>query len=289
LIQRREKGLMKVAVTGASGFIGQYVLNELEKRKIETIAITRNANNFNNFPWLKDIIEFDISNPKPDDFETIHRPDVLIHLAWDGLPQYKSNRHFEIELLKQYNFLKNLIQNGLSSLIVTGTCFEYGMQYGELREDFPTLPNNPYGYAKDALRRQLEFLQSELKFSLTWTRLFYTYGEGQHQGSLYPQLKEAVLRGDPTFNMSGGEQLRDYLPVEEIARLIVLIACKKANFGIVNICSGTPVSIRYLVERWLRENQWKISLNLGHYPYSDYEPMAFWGSREKLNGILKTM
>lgn len=279
---------MKIAVTGASGFIGQYVLNELKKRKIETIAITRNVNNLNNFPWIKNIIEFDISNPKPDDFETLHCPDVLIHLAWDGLPQYKSNHHFEIELPKQYNFLKNLIQNGLSSLIVTGTCFEYGMQYGELREDFPTFPNNPYGYAKDALRRQLEFFQQIHHFSLTWARLFYTYGDGQQVNSLFPQLKTAIEKGEKAFNMSGGEQLRDYLPVDEIARLLVILALKKANSGIVNICSGRPVSIRNVVEDWMRDNNWKISLNLGYYPYPDYEPMAFWGSRIKLNSILET-
>ncbi|MEE8617691.1 MAG: hypothetical protein V3S86_00280 [Nitrosomonadaceae bacterium] len=52
-----------------------------------------------------------------------------------------------------------------------------------------------------------------------------------------------------------------------------------------NIYSGEPVSVRKLVERWLHENNWKIELNLGHYPYPDYEPMAFWGDSSRIDSI----
>ncbi len=48
------------------------------------------------------------------------------------------------------------------------------------------------------------------------------------------------------------------------------------DIGAINICSGNPISVRKLVEHWLNENAWKIELNLGYYPYPDYEPMAFW-------------
>ena len=135
-------------------------------------------------------------------------------------------------------------------------------------------PRNPYGYAKDALRRQLEFLQTVRPFDFAWARLFHMFGEGQPKSSLYPQLKEAVSRGDRIFNMSAGEQLRDYLHVEEIARLIVELATHRCNCGIVNVCSGKPISIRNLVEGWLREYGWELQLNLGHYSYIDYEPLA---------------
>jgi dTDP-6-deoxy-L-talose 4-dehydrogenase (NAD+) len=40
------------------------------------------------------------------------------------------------------------------------------------------------------------------------------------------------------------------------------------------------------VEGWIAENGWEIALNLGHYPYPDYEPMAFWGDRDRLDAIL---
>jgi dTDP-6-deoxy-L-talose 4-dehydrogenase (NAD+) len=176
-----------------------------------------------------------------------------------------------------------MVEAGLTSLLVTGTCFEYGMQSGALSEDMPTKPNNPYAYAKDALRQQLEFLKSIQPFNQTWARLFYMYGEGQPSTSLYPKLKEAISLGDKVFNMSGGEQLRDYLPVTEVALQIVRLAIAQRDLGTVNICSGTPISIRRLVEHWLQENNWKIELGLGYYPYPDYEPMAFWGDRRRLD------
>ena len=114
------------------------------------------------------------------------------------------------------------------------------------------------------------------------------YGEGQPSSSLYSQLKDAVLRGDSVFDMSGGEQLRDYLPVTEVARSIVHLALSGRDVGTVNICSGKPVSVRRLVEQWLMEKNCDMQLNLGHYPYPNYEPMAFWGDATKLQEILRS-
>jgi nucleoside-diphosphate-sugar epimerase len=276
---------MKVAITGASGFIGRYVLGELIKHRIEIVAITRDPAHLADFGAQLTIVPMDLNVAKEDCFDLLRRPDALIHLAWDGLPNYSSLHHFESELPRQYHFLNAMVNAGLSSMLVTGTCFEYGMQSGPLSEDLPALPDNPYGHAKDALRRQLQFLQAADRFNLTWARLFYMYGDGQSPTALYPQLKQAVMSGDRVFNMSGGEQLRDYLPVADVARYIVALALARCNAGIVNICSGQPVSIRKLVERWLKKNGWEIELNLGYYPYADYEPMAFWGDRRRLDSL----
>ncbi len=211
---------------------------------------------------------------------------MLIHLAWDGLPNYHSLHHFEQELPAQYRFLKAMLQGGLNNLLVTGTCFEYGMQSGPLDETLETRPNNSYGFAKNTLRRQLELLQRELPFNLNWARIFYLYGDGQADTSLLSQLKGAVKHHEKIFRMSGGEQLRDFQPVTDTARDVVALAMTASNSGVVNVCSGKPISVRSLVERWIRESGWSIELGLGEYPYPDYEPMAFWGSREKLNRCL---
>ena len=136
------------------------------------------------------------------------------------------------------------------------------------------------------LHRQLEYLKSEKPFSLTWARLFYLYGEGQAENSLLPLLKKSVEQGDKVFNMSGGEQVRDYLPIVDVAKYLVLLATSNDDYGVVNVCSGKPVTVRDLVEGWIKENDWSIKLNLGHYPYPDYEPMEFWGDQQKLDRCL---
>ena len=63
-----------------------------------------------------------------------------------------------------------------------------------------------------------------MTFDCKWIRLFYMYGEGQNPNSLLSQLQTALQNGDQEFNMSGGEQERDYLPIEKVAEYIVTIA-----------------------------------------------------------------
>lgn len=277
---------MKVAVTGATGFVGQHVLTELERRSIAPTILCRPTTQVSASLAKYPAVACDIHSFPPNIFELLGQPDMLIHLAWDGLPNYRSLHHFEQELPAQYRFLKAMLQSGLNNLLVTGTCFEYGMQSGPLNEALETRPNNSYGFAKDTLRRQLELLQRELSFNLSWARIFYLYGEGQADTSLLSQLKWAVKHREKIFRMSGGEQLRDFQPVTDTAKDIVALAMTASNSGVVNVCSGKPISVRRLVEQWIRENGWSIELSLGEYPYPDYEPMAFWGNREKLNRCL---
>ena len=90
------------------------------------------------------------------------------------------------------------------------------------------------------LRRQLGHLKEIKPFALTWARLFYLYGEGQAENSLLPQLKKAVEQGDKVFNMSGGEQLRDYLPVAEVARRLVSLALARKDVGLLMFARVNP-------------------------------------------------
>ena len=76
-----------------------------------------------------------------------------------------------------------------------------------------------------------------------------------------------MSRGDKVFNMSGGAQLRDFLPVTEVARLLTRLSETKHCSGIFNICSGVPISVRNLVESRLLEANSPLQLNLGHFPY----------------------
>ena len=119
-----------------------------------------------------------------------------------------------------YYFLKNMVSHGLKKMVVTGTCFEYGMREGCLSEEMIPDPQNPYALAKDTLRKFLFELQKKHTFDCTWIRLFYMYGEGQNPNALLSQLETALQKGDAVFNMSGGEQLRDYLPIEKVLNIL---------------------------------------------------------------------
>jgi nucleoside-diphosphate-sugar epimerase len=278
---------VKIAITGATGFIGRHVVSELDRREISATLLMRPSAALPDLVANHHVVSVDLYNSPSNLYELMGAPDILIHLAWGGLPHYKSLHHFEDELPAQFRFLKGLIESGLQNLVVTGTCFEYGMPSGPLSEILQPQPTNPYGFAKNILRCQLEYLQQIKPFNMTWARLFYLYGDGQAENSLLPQLKRAVEQREKTFNMSGGEQLRDYLSATEVAQHLVTLATMLKDNGIVNICSGNPISVRNLVEGWIRKNDWLIELNLGYYPYPDYEALAFWGDREKLDQCLE--
>jgi nucleoside-diphosphate-sugar epimerase len=111
------------------------------------------------------------------------------------------------------------------------------------------------------------------------------YGKGQSPQSLLSQLEKALANGDEVFNMSGGEQTRDYLPVEKVAANIVTITLQHTISGIINCCSGQPITVKEFVQNYLINTKRTITLNLGYYPYPNYEPMHFWGDVHKLKSI----
>lgn len=283
---------MKVLVTGATGFIGSHVIPELLKSDVGVIATSNNPEAAKKAGWFERVkfIEFDLGKAaeKNDLFAFFDSPDKMIHLAWENLPNYKELFHLEKNLFIDYFFLKKIITDGLNDLSVAGTCLEYGMTDGEKNEEMVTDPKFPYPMAKDFLRKMLEQLRIKTGFSLKWIRLFYIFGKGQSEKSLYTMMENAVKNDDKEFKMSGGEQLRDFLPVEKIAENIVKISLQDKIDGIINCCSGDPRTVKSFVEDYFKEKKKDIKLITGHYPYPDYEPFRFWGDTKKLNSILNS-
>ncbi len=280
---------MKILVTGATGFIGNYVVQELLKNNCEVIATSLNKEKAKDAAWFSQVTYIPFNLKEFDEstnyYSFFGEPDAMIHLAWEGLPNYKNAFHVEENLPRHLAFLTNLINNGLTNLAVTGTCFEYGMKEGCLSEEMDCEPANPYAIAKNELRIQLQLLNASQSFNFKWMRLFYMYGQGQSVKSLISQLEVALDNNEPAFNMSGGEQVRDFLPVEIVAENIVKIAIQNKVQGIINCCSGKPVTVKAFVEDYLKVRNKSIKLNLGFYPYTDYEPMKFWGDNSKLKLI----
>ncbi len=280
---------MKILVTGATGFIGKYVVEQLLIHGVDVLTSSRNEAHFKEMPWSEKVEYFPHSIGDVFDDDTIGfftKADRCIHLAWDGLPNFKDPKHETEYLQAQFRFLSELIQLGYKKLSITGTCLEYGLIEGEQKEDLVPAPTTAYGIGKNSLRNKLISLQKEGHFELDWIRLYYMYGKGQHPSSLIPQLDRAIDIEMLEFNMSEGNQVRDYLPVEQVAKIIVHLSLKEKGCGIVNCCSGEPVKLIDFIHTYLNNKNKTIQLNRGYYPYPDYEPFQFWGSRKKLDKIL---
>ena len=283
---------MKILVTGATGFLGRHLINVLLKNKsYKIIASSRNINEAKKFNWFNKVkyIEHDINNNIDEDLHYyFEKPDKLIHLAWDKVNDVQDLTHVEQQLFNQFNFIKNFIDGGLRELIVAGSCFEYGMLEGCLKEDFEVSPVNSYGIAKNKLRIFVEKLKKNYNFNYKWIRIFYVYGDGQSKTSLFYQLDRAIKNKNKQFNMSGGEQLRDYLSIEEVTKYLCLIVEQNIFVDkVINCCSGKPITVKNLVKKYLKTKDYELELNLGYYPYREFEPMSFWGDRTYLDKLLK--
>lgn len=248
----------------------------------------RNEKKLADCRWSGDVVRvpLDLDNLPVNLRETLDNPVRCIHLAWPGLPNYNSDIHLKHNLPQSRAFLQQLVEEGVQDVLVAGTCFEYGMQEGELSEETPVLPDNPYGKAKDLLRREMEQYVEGKDCRFKWARIFYLNGEGQNPNSLFAQLESAIESGHSSFDMSGGEQVRDYLPVSVCVEYLVRIACHPSFSGTVNVCSGKNVKLIELVREYLQKQGGSIRLNLGVYPYPHWEPFRFWGNPEKLHALV---
>jgi nucleoside-diphosphate-sugar epimerase len=280
---------MKVLVTGATGGLGELVISKLLSQNIKVIATSRNEEKAEQCDFFSKVtyLPFDINSQNNSDlYSYFNKPDALIHLAWEKLDEYKNDAHTTSILENHKQFLSNLIDNGLKDITVVGTCYEYGLQEGILKENMDSKPVLPYPQGKNLLREFLEAKQKSTTFNFKWARVFYVFGEVKGRKNLYTHLINAIKNKDESFNMSGGEQIRDFLSPDEIAERIVKIALQNKTLGVINCCSGKPVKLKDFVTDFLNKNNYKIKLNLGVYPYADYEPMETWGDTVKLDAVL---
>ena len=276
---------MKILVTGATGFIGTHLIKKLiEEKDNKIIATSRNIDKAKKCDWYSKVIyiPYDLDDlDELDLFEYFGKPDLLIHLAWSGLPNYSNNLHIIENLSRDIKFLDNIIENGLRNISVTGTCFEYGMREGKLSEDMEPQTINDYSIAKDCLRRHLEIKCRVFETKLIWLRLFYVYGIDVRKSSLISQLEKAVKLKKAKFNMTEGNQIRDFINISETVKLISKICLDYNAKGIYNVCSGIPISVIDFVRQYLKKNNYKIDLNRGAIKENKFEPKVAYGCTKR--------
>jgi dTDP-6-deoxy-L-talose 4-dehydrogenase (NAD+) len=269
--------IKNIIITGATGYIGKNLIPILLKKKYKVVILARSIDKIKKLQWFSKItyIEFDFNKPNLN-LEKIKNNSTLLHLAWEGLPNYNSISHLK-NVSKQFKFLKKIIKKKkIKNLIITGTCQEYGLIEGVQDASQDIFPNTYYAKAKSILYKKIINLKKENVFYFKWLRLYYTWGKHQRADSLFGQLNSAIKNGEKYFKMSNGDQLRDYMSISKMVNKIIEAINIKED-GIYNVCSGKPIAIKKLVKKIINMKKKNIRLKLGYYPYPSYEPKNFWG------------
>jgi dTDP-6-deoxy-L-talose 4-dehydrogenase (NAD+) len=175
------------------------------------------------------------------------------------------------------HFAKAAAQAGVRRFVGIGTCFEYDFTEGMLSIQTPLRPSTPYAAAKAAAFMALSQYLPQQGVEFTWCRLFYLYGEGEDERRLVPYLRAKLSAGE-SADLSSGTQIRDYLDVREAGQMIVEHALGSGQ-GPVNICSGTPVTVRELAERIADEYGRRDLLRFGARPDNLVDPPCVVGVR----------
>jgi dTDP-6-deoxy-L-talose 4-dehydrogenase (NAD+) len=273
-----------VAVTGSEGFVGRHVVDSLTRSPgVEVVRIVRPGSRAEPKAGCRIVTADVLADSREHPLERAPA-DILVHLAWRGLNDFRSDEHRD-QVTAHVRFLDRSVDAGVKRVVCAGTCLEYGLVEGEVDEESPAQPTIAYAQAKNELHKKLLEIMQHKAASLLWARIFYPFGPGQHSKSLWTSLQDAIDRADRTFPMSPGMQMRDYLPVEDVGAILAQLACADAE-GVLNVCSGEPVVLRQLVADWTQDRGSEIALEPGVYGYPDYEPMEFWGSRRRLNEAL---
>ncbi len=273
---------MKILVTGAGGYIGRHVVKYLLDNNMEVIANDFNDERLDKRAIINTTNIFEVDNP----YKVLGEADVCIHLAWKDGFIHNSNTHMEY-LSDHYKFIDKMLSSGLKQIVVMGSMHEVGYYEGAIDENTPCNPLSLYGIAKDALRRSSKMLAEKYGVLWQWIRAYYIFGDDKYASSIFAKLQQAAADGKKTFPFTTGKNKYDFIHIEKLAEMISQVALQKEVTGIINCCSGKPVSLAEQVEWYIKENKLDIKLEYGVFPDRAYDSPAVWGVNSKINKIIK--
>lgn len=275
----------KIAVTGAGGYIGRHTVSALLDMGAEVIAADIAIDGIDPRAVA---LKMDVFSENTDIYRKLDCPDACLHMAWRDGFIHDSPLHMGC-LSAHYQFIRNMLDGGLKQLAVMGTMHEVGYYEGSIDENTQCNPISMYGIAKDALRRSTFHMVEGTDVVLQWLRAFYIYGDDRKNHSVFSKLLEADEDGKEFFPFNSGTNKYDFIHVKDLAKQLAASVMQTEVDGIINCCTGNPVSLAQKVENFIKEKKLKIKLQYGVFPDRPYDSPGEWGNPDKINKILESM
>ena len=239
----------KILITGASGFIGKYVLKKIKDNDLDFLAI--DAQKVLDVSSENQRVISLLDKENLGEVIKLYKPNVIVHLAAIALVTHKNTGEiYNVNVQGTENLLESA-QNYCDKntrVILASTAGVYGNQnvdkYGE---NLTYNPANHYSYSKMIT----EYISKQYKedLDIVTIRPFNIIGVGQSEKFLVPKLVEHFADKKEKLSVGNISSFRDYVDVEYCAEVIMeLISRKKLDFDILNICSGIPTNGEMIIQ-----------------------------------------
>jgi nucleoside-diphosphate-sugar epimerase len=278
----------RLLVVGGSGFIGNHIVNRATSLgwKVTSLSLRSQPG----------VLRAGVSNVAADAASGVALKQTLGGAAFeyvvncagyiDHLPFFQGGRrHLDGHLGIALNLAETLDRGVLQAFVNLGSSDEYGGNPAPQVETQREAPISPYATGKVAATHFLQMLHRTDGFPATSLRLFLTYGPGQDDKRLLPQIIIGCLAGR-AFATSAGEQLRDFCFIQDTVRAVFAALTRpEAQGEVINIASGRPVAIRHVIES-VRSKIGDGKPQYGEIPYRPGENMKLYADVSKAQALL---
>ncbi len=272
--------MKRVLLTGASGYIGRHMLDDLVVRDYEVHAVSRSVrDNTDSVIWhAMDLLDASATESLLAKLGATH----LVHLAWITDPGvYWQSPQNKAWLSASVSLLENFQKHGGTRAALVGTCAEYDWTGGHCVEDrTPLRAKSLYAESKLALRDSALRLADSSDLSIAWARVFFSFGPFERPERLVPTVINALLTGDRA-KCSDGSLLRDYMYIEDVASAIVAVLDHEFS-GDINIASGQAMTLEELVNCIASKLDAADRVDFGHYPRRPEDPQKISADNSRL-------
>jgi nucleoside-diphosphate-sugar epimerase len=281
---------MRILISGATGFIGKALCEELLCQNHEIIGLTRSPREHKSNSSKLRYVKYELGNDLPNNVIEFE-PEILYHLSWEGIPNFTETICIE-NLVDQTNFFIKVKQiSTLKKIIGAGTCAEYGVDSGICSEQANSITTY-FGWAKNSIRNFLEIFCKENCIKFIWLRIFYVYGPNQRSNSLIPYLLKMNYKNEH-IQLNNPKSSHDFIYIDDVVAAFVKAILEWNLEGIYNVGTGKLTNVEKIdkiLKKKIQSNNAELKneeLNEIYLNYFDKEEIGIFADVSKSRNELK--
>ncbi len=274
----------RILVTGSEGYLGSRLIKLLQIQEADIFTLDRIGKNTDHH-FVVDITDQEAVGKAIQKI----RPQIIFHLAASLHRDRLFDKHDDVMRINYFgtvNLLKALQDQPYENFIFASSSEVYGNNKIPFKENQLPKPTSPYSLSKVCAEHAIITFSDVYKKNYTILRLFNFFGENMPANFFIPQMIEALKTGK-NFEMTKGEQLRDFLYVDDIIQALILSASNSKSYRqIFNVCSGVGVSLQQLAKEIKSKMKSTSTILFGAIPYRENEVWKMIGSNQKISKVL---